>query len=116
MGLIFKEIDKFSSGKKNFFMLAHSDEVQRPDGRSYYKLKTTGRMVDEYVTPEGKFDVVLVGHSNWDASEKKVRKYYITNEDEMCASAKSPIGLFDELYITNDLGYVANKINKFNNN
>ena len=35
-------------------------------------------MVDEYVTPEGKFDITLIGISRFDGSQKKVVKEFIT--------------------------------------
>ena len=65
MGRIFAAIEKFENSDKNIIILAHGEEVQKPDGRAYIKMKTTGRMVDEYVTPEGKFDITLVGKSRY---------------------------------------------------
>lgn len=70
---------------------------------------------DEYVTPEGKFDVTLVGRSRFDTASKKVIKEFITNEDEFTSSPKSPYGMFDNLYIPNDLGIVVEKVNKYYN-
>jgi hypothetical protein len=76
-------------------------------------MKTTGKMVDEYVTPEGKFDVTLVGRSRFDTAAKKVIKEFITNEDEFTSSPKSPYGMFDDLYIPNDLGIVVDHVEKY---
>ena len=70
-------------------------------------------MTDAFITPEGKFDVVLVGMSHWDGSLKKVNKFFITNEDENCSSAKSPYGMFKDIHIPNDLGYVNDAIRGF---
>lgn len=70
---------------------------------------------DEYVTPEGKFDVTLVGRSRFDAGQKKIVKEFITNEDEFTSSPKSPYGMFPELYIPNDLGLVVAKVNEYYN-
>ena len=113
MGKIFDAIEKYGNSEKNVIILAHSEEVPQPDGRIYHKLKTTGKMVDEYCTPEGKFDVTLIGKSRYDASAKKVIKEFITNEDEFIASAKSPYGMFDALYIPNDLGLVVKKVEEY---
>ncbi len=113
MNKIFKAMERYEDPSKHIIILAHGEPVVKPDGRIYFKLKTTGKMVDEYVTPEGKFDVTLIGISRYDTGEKKVLKEYITNENEQYASAKSPIGMFDTLSIPNDLGIVVAKINEY---
>lgn len=113
MGKFFSAIDKYSTLDRNVFVLAHGEDVPSQDGRVYVKFKTTGKMVDEYSTPEGLFDITLVGKSRFDAGAKKVVKEFITNEDEFCSSPKSPFGMFEELYIPNDLGYVVDRINEF---
>lgn len=113
MGKIFAAIEKYGNSDKNIIVLAHGEEVTQPDGRVYLKMKTTGKMVDEYVTPEGKFDVTLVGRSRYDSVEKKVVKEFITNEDEFTSSPKSPYGMFSELYIPNDLGLVVKAVNEY---
>lgn len=115
MGKIFSAIEKYGDSDKNIIILAHGEEVPQQDGRIYLKMKTTGRMVDEYVTPEGKFDVTLVGRSRFDAGQKKIVKEFITNEDEFTSSPKSPYGMFPELYIPNDLGLVVAKVNEYYN-
>lgn len=115
MGKIFSAIEKYGDSDRNIIILAHGEEVPQQDGRIYLKMKTTGRMVDEYVTPEGKFDVTLVGRSRFDAGQKKIVKEFITNEDEFTSSPKSPYGMFPELYIPNDLGLVVAKVNEYYN-
>lgn len=115
MGKIFSAIEKYGDSEKNIIVLAHGEEVLQQDGRTYLKMKTTGKMVDEYVTPEGKFDVTLVGRSKFDVGQKKIIKEFITNEDEFIASPKSPYGMFPDLYIPNDLGLVVSKVNEYYN-
>ena len=113
MGKIFEAIEKYGNSNKNIIVLAHGEEVEQPDGRKYIKMKTTGKMVDDYITPEGKFDITLVGRTRIEPSSKTVIKEFITNEDETTASPKSPYGMFDSLYIPNDLGIVIDKINSY---
>ena len=115
MGKIFSAIEKYGDNDKNIIILAHGEEVPQQDGRIYLKMKTTGKMVDEYVTPEGNFEVTLVGRSRFDAGQKKIVKEFITNEDEFTSSPKSPYGMFPELYIPNDLGLVVAKVNEYYN-
>jgi len=113
MGKVFDMIEKFEGTSKNIIVLAHGEEQKKPDGRIYLKLKTTGKMVDEYVTPEGKFDVTLVGESRYDTGLKRVVKEYITNENEFYSSPKSPLGMFKDLTITNDLGFIVKTVDKY---
>lgn len=115
MGKIFSSIEKYGNSDKNVIVLAHGEEVLQQDNRVYIKLKTTGKMIDEYITPEGKFDVTLVGKSRFDSVKRQVIKEYITNEDEYTSSPKSPYGMFDSLYIPNDLGLVVDKVNAYYN-
>lgn len=70
------------------------------------------RKWDEYITPEGKFDVTLVGRTKVDAKKNVIREF-ITNEDEYTSSPKSPYGMFPELYIPNDLGAVVEAVEKY---
>lgn len=111
MGKIFDAIEKYGDTDKNIIVLAHGEEMPQPDGRIYLKMKTTGKMVDEYVTPEGKFDITLVGRTKLES--KKIVKEFITNEDEYTASPKSPYGMFESLYIPNDLGLVIDAVKNY---
>lgn len=111
MGKIFNAIEKYGDTDKNIIVLAHGEEMPQPDGRIYLKMKTTGKMVDEYVTPEGKFDITLVGRTKLES--KKIVKEFITNEDEYTASPKSPYGMFESLYIPNDLGLVVDAVKNY---
>jgi len=116
MGQIFKAVEALDKAGKTIFVLAHGEEVKNDmDNRIYMKMKTTGKMVDEYLTPEGKFDVVLIGISKFDSSEKKVEKHYLTNETEQYSSPKSPYGMFKNSHIPNDLGFVRRKVHEYYN-
>lgn len=88
-------------------------ETLRIYNRSNQPCKFVYQKWDEYITIEGKFDVTLVGRSRFDTGSKKVIKEFITNEDEFTSSPKSPYGMFEELYIPNDLGLVVEKVNNY---
>ena len=70
-------------------------------------------MLDSKVTLEGLFTVVLYGKQTWDDKEKKVTKQFVTNFDGQFP-AKSPVGMFKDTYILNDLGAVAKAIYEYN--
>ena len=82
------------------------------DRETGYKMKTVGKMVDDYLTLEGLFTVILYTRVIKNA-ENKIQYQFITNNDGEFPS-KSPIGLFSELYIPNDLGLVSETIDKYN--
>lgn len=111
MGLIFDAINA-APESKNVICLAHYEEYKDKNGDSLsYRYKSTGNMVDSYITPEGKFEIVLYGKSYFDEKEKKSVRQFVTNDDGMYP-AKSPVGMMD-LYIPNDLGLVVQKVKEY---
>lgn len=113
MGKIFAAMEKLPRDK-NFIMLAHGEEYDKADGRKGYRFKTTGKMVQEYITPEGKFDVVLIGRSSYDDTNRKAVKQFVTNDDGVYSTAKSH-EIFEDLYINNDMGFVVEQVNRYYN-
>ena len=110
-GLVFDAINAVPEDK-NIICLAHYEEYKDKNGDSIsYRYKSTGNMVDQYITPEGKFEIVLYGKSSFDEKETQSIREFVTNDDGMYP-AKSPIGMFD-LYIPNDLGLVVDKIAEY---
>lgn len=111
MNAIFTAME--GSDTVNFFMLAHYEEFKDTSADTLsYRFKTVGKMVQDYITPEGKFDIVLFGNQTYDEQEKKVNKEYVTNFDGRFP-AKSPVGMFKEKYIPNDLGLVEKAIEEY---
>jgi hypothetical protein len=78
----------------------------------YYKIKTQGKMLDSVITLEGLFTYVLFTKVVKDDSDS-VQYKFLTNSDGTC-TAKSPMGLFEDLLIDNDLDYVVKKIKEYN--
>ena len=120
---VFKNIGLFMGGifdsayaipqDKNFIVLMHY-ETEDDGFTKSYKAKTVGKATDQYITIEGKFEVVLYGKQAIDESTKKVVKQFVTNFDGQYP-AKSPVGMFKDMYILNDMGLVVDEINKYNN-
>ena len=82
------------------------------DKDSGYKMKTVGKMVDDYLTLEGLFTVVLYSRVSKGADNKPIYEFVTNNDGEY--PGKSPVGMFKELYIPNDLGLVSEIIDKYN--
>ena len=71
-----------------------------------YGPKTIGKLLNDKVNIEGLFSIVL-------RAKKVDKNYYFFTQATDGDVAKSPIGMFDELYIENDLKEVDNKIREF---
>lgn len=111
MGLIFDAFKGYPSDK-NIFCLAHYEEFKDKNGDSIsYKFKTTGKMVDDYITPEGKFDVILFGKQTYNTELKKPIKEFVFDFDGEYP-AKDSLGILDDVEgntIPNDLSIIVAK-------
>lgn len=92
-------------------ILTHSENTG-DNINPYYKIKTLGKLLDSVITLEGLFTYVLFTRVVRD-SEDEIAYKFITNSDGTC-TAKSPIGLFSEKLIDNDLDYVIKSIIEYN--
>ena len=111
MGLVFDAISAFPENK-NVICCAHYTEFKDKAGDSIsYKFKTTGSMTDDYVTPEGKFDIILFGKQDYDAEKKAPIKVFVKEYDGTYP-AKDSLGALDSLpdTIPNDLSIVVDKL------
>jgi hypothetical protein len=107
---ISKVVEAARTSRKDLkvFFMWHPEKM--PDGNM--KMKTVGTMVDNYLTLEGLFTVILYTKVERDLDDT-VKYLFITNNDGH-APAKSPIGMFEEMYMPNDLGVVSDIIDKYN--
>lgn len=90
--------------------LTHSENVGTEIDPKYV-LKTLGKLLKEKVTTEGLFTCMLFTEVNFDEDVPKYQ--FITNNDGKCI-AKSPMGMFDELKIDNDLKMVIDIVKQYN--
>jgi hypothetical protein len=86
----------------NCFVLTHSEA----NDQGKMKIKTIGRLIDDKVTLEGRFTLVL----QTEISESGYR--FVTQGDSRHI-AKSPMDMFEDKYIPNDLAYVVQKMNAY---
>jgi hypothetical protein len=77
------------------FILAHTDTNDAGET----KMKTIGKMLDEKITPEGLFSIVLRTHVT-------DGHYQFTTRNNGSDSVKSPMGMFDADRIPNNLAEV----------
>lgn len=73
-------------------------------GREHFK--TIGKMLDNYVTLEGKFTIVL-------KTVVQDGKYFFATRNNGQDTVKTPLGMFDEEFIDNDLSVVDAAIREY---
>jgi hypothetical protein len=95
------------------FFLTHAEEATDMEGKRKFKAKTIGKMVDEKLTLEGLFSIVLFGKAkkNKDGEIRYVFETQ-TNGENTC---KSPRGMFPTLEVANDLQLVIKAIKDYEN-
>ena len=110
---------KFTDIAQNFWMLVQVVIRELPEDVIVYflghierdqngneKFKTIGKMLDEKITVEGMFTVVL-------KTSIQDGRYLFSTRNSGNDTVKSPIGLFDEPYIDNDLKAVDTAIREY---
>ncbi|WP_447879794.1 ATP-binding protein [Serratia fonticola] len=91
-------IDKTPDDLRIYF-LAHTEETQL--GKT--KMKTIGKMLDEKITVEGMFTIVL-------RTLTRDENFFFTTKNNGFDTVKSPMGMFDTNEIENDLAMVDTTI------
>jgi hypothetical protein len=82
----------------------HHTETDQNTGK--VKAKTVGRMIDQYLTLEGCFDIVLL-------AETDGKDHYFVTQSDGTPTAKSPYGLFKDIKIPNDLREVDSAVREY---
>ena len=113
-----KNYDKFTDFALNFYNLIQSAVLETSDDtviyflhhidrdeNGYIKAKTLGKMLDNQLTLEGMFAIVLL-------AETDGKEHWFTTQSNGMNPAKSPMGMFP-LKIDNDLKMVDDTIRKY---
>lgn len=98
----------------NVFMLMHIEPVFNGSIIETYKLATVGKMLDEKYNPFELVNVVLFCTAEY-VNDKLVHRF-ITNAakyNDALVPAKSPEGMFEDIYIENDLNKVIEAMNNY---
>lgn len=89
------------------FCIFHPETTTDVFGRTGRKIRTIGKILDEKYTLEGIFSIILYTKVEQDDSKRDYK--FVTNWIEGYP-AKSPLGMFPDLYIENDLAKVTEYI------
>lgn len=93
------------------FMLSHIEnagDVINPQ----WKVKTLGKMLDSTLNVDGCFTYMLYTELR-EGDDGGMTRVFRTNTIDGSDTCKSPMGVFKELYIPNDLQMVVDAINKY---
>jgi hypothetical protein len=85
------------------FFLTHSEDSTDINGNRKVKAKTIGKMIDNTLTLEGLFSIVLFGKVNKNDDGELLYGFETQNNGEN--TCKSPMGMFENIFIPNDLQY-----------
>jgi len=91
--------------------LTHSDNVGTEIDPKYV-IKTIGKLLSEKVTLEGLFTYIFFTKVE-EGDDGKMQYKLVTNNDGKCL-AKTPMGMFEELEIDNDLNEILKVIKEYN--
>ena len=87
---------------RRVYILAHT----QTDDFGQVRMKTVGKMVDNTLVPEGYFTIVL-------RTEVVNGVYKFSTQSNGQDCCKSPVGMFPDLHIDNDLAVVDEQISEF---
>ena len=93
--------------------LTHSEDSTDINGNRKIKAKTIGKMIDNTLTLEGLFSIVLFGKVNKNDDGELEYGFETQNSGEN--TCKSPMGMFEDSFIPNDLQLVKQRIEEYNN-
>ena len=91
--------------------LTHSEDSTDINGNRKIKAKTIGKMIDNTLTLEGLFSIVLFGKVNKNDDGELSYGFETQNSGEN--TCKSPQGMFEDFFIPNNLQYVKDCIKKY---
>lgn len=86
----------------NVFYLSHSDI----DANGKIRCKTIGKLLNEKISIEGLFSIVFYAFV-------REGKFVFQTQSNENTIAKSPMEMFEDLYISNDMQFIVDKINDY---
>jgi len=104
-------IPKELRGNLTVFYLTHPEKHENIDGDAIYKARTVGKLVNDKITVESLFTVVLYGRAK---KTDEGMKYIFETQTDGQTPAKTPKGMFEQKEIPNDLELVRRTIIAYN--
>lgn len=98
---LINEVSKLPENKIVYFFHHVED-----DGHGGLKEKTIGKVLDDKICIAGMFSIVIY-------ADKTDKDYFFATQNEGNTPAKTPMGMFDQLHIDNDLLIVDKAIRAY---
>lgn len=101
----------------NVFLLLHSEDVKNGDFISTQKVSTIGSLLDKQYNPIENVSMLLFAQPRFDDKGNPIYGFYTNRQlvNGVEINAKTPEGMFEELFIPNDYQLVVNKIDEYFN-
>jgi hypothetical protein len=109
---LFREARKLRDDLKVFYF-THPETIEDGGEIVSYRMKTSGKMLDNQINLEGLFTICLYTHVE-EQKDGTASYNFITNRFKKYP-AKSPDGMFTEIKIPNNLQLVSNTIDEYYN-
>lgn len=108
-------VDLIQSSKKlrddlTIVYISHQEELEDSGEIVSFKMKTAGKLIDNQIKLEGLFTVVL--YAVTETKGDKTDYFFITNRYKKYP-AKSPLGMFEDLKIPNNLKVIVDKVSEY---
>lgn len=99
----------------NVFFIMHCEEVESDGSVVGYKPSTVGKLIDNSYNPVEVVPILLFSDVSYDEQKNPQYGFYTnrTVKGNIIIPAKSPEGMFDELFIPNDLKLVTDKMKDY---
>lgn len=99
----------------NVFLMMHCDEVLSDKTIVGYKPSTIGKMIDDSYNPTEVVPIVLFSAVKYDEGKNPIYGFYTNRclEGAIEIPAKSPDGMFNDIFIPNDLTLVVNAMTEY---
>ncbi len=112
---VYDLIKHAQTSRIEWFFLFHSDDDRDVEGNRLLKIKTVGKLLDEKVDLASMFTCVF-GHYIEKVVGGKAgeMEFGFLTQTDGTTPYKTPYGMFPELKIPNDLGYVLRHISAYN--
>ena len=99
----------------NVFFIYHSEDIVSDGSIIEYKVATIGKLLDSQYNPLEVVPMVLYSTVKFDDNGKPIYGFYTHRcvEGNTIIPAKTPEGMFESDFISNDLGEVVKAMNEY---
>lgn len=109
-------VDLFKTARKlrddiKVFYFSHPETIEDGGEIVGYKIKTSGKALDNQIALEGLFTICLYTYVE-ESKDGAANYYFLTNRFKKFP-AKSPSGMFEELKVPNNLSLVCKKVDEY---